>query len=149
MIYRTGKLPYLQRISSIQAHQAGQWVVTIEDFHVDGKEYVVTSSHDSTVKIWHLIKGRIRFFRIIHVEAIVYSLVYLEGFKMIAMVYENYQEIRFFNVFSGKLERTFSFSEDTCPGSGFLMKDKNMNGVVPQQEKEIKCIQLDDGRSVL
>jgi len=138
--YRTNKPPNLKAICSVKAHQGGQWVPTIENINANGKEYTVTAGSDRTVKIWHLVKGKMRLLRVIQTEERVYQFVYLEKYKMIAAPRESFKEIRFWSILSGKLERTFVYSESREIWHLFLMKDRNMiGGVSGKSELEYRC----------
>jgi len=125
----TNRLPNLQALCSIQAEQAGQWVVAIQSIYVSGKEYIITSSRDETVKIWHLVKGRMRLLRVIHTKGIVSSFVYLDNYKILAVAIscDGSDHIDFFKLFSGTLEDNFYFFQGTIQNL-FLMKDKDMIG---------------------
>ena len=126
--YYTKKLPNLKVLCSVKAHQAGE---SIENININGKEYAVTAGgNDLTVKIWHFVKGKMRLLRIIHTEERVFQFVYLENYKMIAAPRASFREIRFWNILSGKLEKTFFYHEKREIWDLFLMKDKNIIGGV-------------------
>ena len=59
---------------------------------------------------------------------------------MIAVLYES-GELAFFRVFSGELEREISVKAG-CVENMFLMKDKNMIGVMNPWISEIEFVQL-------
>jgi len=139
-IYRTNKLPDLQAFYSMQAHQAGKWVLSVQCIMVDRKEYVVTSSEDWTVKIWHLIKGRMRLLKVIPLPGEPHSLVYLENYKMIVTAYAS-GCMQFFRFPSMKMERTVDLVNSGVYHL-FLMKDKNMIGATNQNGESIEFIQL-------
>jgi len=137
IIYRTNKLPHLQMVCSVQT---GGWVLTTQSININGKEYMITSSKDQNVKIWCLVKGKMRLVRVIPNEEIPYSVVYLENYKVIAVAYHS-NEIKFFGLLTGKLERTFDLSRND-EYRMFLVKDKNMIGVTSENTNLIKFIQL-------
>ena len=140
MIHRTNKLPSLKIFGVIQAHKAGQMVLTVQNININGKEFMVTASSDLTAKIWCLVKGRMRLLRVIRTEEICYSLVYLENFKMIAIT-EKSKYIKFFSVSSGKLEKMFCVNEDATHCL-FWMKEKNMIGVTSYHKDLIDFVQV-------
>ena len=140
MIYRTDKLPQLRIFCSARAHLPGMLVFTAQSITINGKEYVITAGQEGAVKIWHLIKGRMRLLRVIWTEEIPYSVVYLEYYRRIAIASEcNY--VRFFSLPCGRLESTVYLSEDDTH-SLFLMKEKNMIGVMSYNDSSIEFIQL-------
>jgi len=127
-IYRTNKLPCLQVFCSIQPHQPETLSLKVLNVQINVKEYVITSNRvDRKVKIWHLIKGRMRLLRVIKTEGTIDSFVYLENYKMLAIACEHPNGIGFFKLLSGKLERKFDLNKEPILGL-FLMKDKNMIG---------------------
>jgi len=113
MIYRTNKLPHLEVICLVQA---GKSLLDIQSIVLNEKEYVVTLVGDYTVRIWHLVKGRMRLLKVIRMGDAPRSLVYLENYKMIAIgCQSNY--VKFFRFPWMRLERTVYLSE--C-GAHFL-----------------------------
>ncbi len=92
------------------------------------------------MKIWHLVKGRMRLLKVFRDSYGIHSVVYLESYKMIAIA-SNTNSVKFFSFPCMKLEKTVDLSQN---GSHFLflMKDKNMVGVTSQNEKLIEFIQL-------
>ena len=131
-IFKADKLPHLKGLCTVQAHR-NKIIYELQSFCLNGKEYVITSSDDETLKIWHFIKGRIRLLRVVQTHGrIAHSIVYLENCKMVAVSYEtNY--IDFFKMPSWRLERTFYLDKYTERHGLFLMKDRNSLGVVGNQ----------------
>jgi len=126
-VYRTDKLPYLQNLCSLKAcPTTGEWIAATEVINVNGKELIVTSGRNCTMKIWRLIKGKLKLLKIIHTLGRIHQLVYLENYKMIAALYDRSNKIGFWKLFSGKLERTLVCSKSEEIWS--LMKDKNVIG---------------------
>jgi len=139
-IYRTDKLPRLPIFCSFRAHQDRMFMLTAQRIVIGQKEYVVTASQDQTVKIWHLLKGRMRLLRVICCEEIPVSLVYLENYKMLAIALGS-ESVKFVRLLSGKLESTISWSEDNTRCL-FFMKERNMIGVTSYDHSSIELIQL-------
>jgi len=126
VLNNTKRVPRLQTLSLIRAHQAGKMVTAIQSVVINGKEHVVTTSEDRSVKIWCWIKGRWRLLRVIQTKRAVDSFVYLENYRMVAVACEGFNEIGFFKLPSEKLETTFCCEFDAK--GLFMMKDKNMIG---------------------
>ena len=142
-IYRTTKLPDLKEVCAIQAHEAGKWVSDIQSININGKEYVITTSTDCTMRIWEMSKERIRLVKVIRMENVLCSWVYLEDYKMIAVLYGQYNYIEFLRFPSGKLERRFRLKIGEV-WNVFWMKDKNMIGVTDFAERMIDFVKLQD-----
>jgi len=136
-VYRINKLPHLKVICSVRTKG---WTLALQSFTVNGKEYVVTISEDQTVRIWHLLKGKMRLLKVLYNGRGFRSLVYLENYKMIAIAYEP-SEISFFRFPSMKLERKVELKKDGL-NHLFVMKDKNMIGATNDSEGFIDFIQL-------
>jgi len=140
VIYRTDKLPRMPIFCSFRAHRGKMFMVAPQRIVINKKEYIVTASQDWTVKIWHLLKGRMRLLRVIYCEESNLSMVYLENYKMIALA-SGSDSVKFFRLFSWKLEGTVSLSKDNTR-SLFLMKEKNMIGTTSFAHSSIELIQL-------
>ena len=140
VLYHTDKLPHLPVIGKLQAVRTSEYVGLVQSFLIKGKEYIVTAMEYFILKIWHLIKGKMRLFRVIRTGGLIRSLVYLENSEMIAVLYQS-GKLAFFGVFSGKLEREISVKAG-CVENMFLMKDKNMIGVMNPWISEIEFVQL-------
>jgi len=126
-IFNTKKLPHLREIFSVQAYQ-NEMIYALQSFCIKGKEYVITSGLDNTLKIWHFIKGKMKLLKVIHLEhKIADSVVYLEKYNMVAVSYET-NHIDFFKLPCWKLEKKFRFDEPSRRQGLFLMKDRNMIG---------------------
>jgi len=141
-IYRTDKCSRLPVFGSVRAHLPRMFMTTVQKIVLNRKEYVVTASQDKTVKIWHLVKGRVRLIKVIQCEEMSSSLVYLENYKMIAIT-SGTESIQFLKLPSGKLENVAvsALSEDMTH-SLFFMKEKNMIGVTTLDSNKVELIQL-------
>jgi len=65
VIYRTGRLPKLQILYSTRGYQVRS-LSKVQNITINGKDYVIaTSGHDCTIRIWHLIKGKMRLLRVV------------------------------------------------------------------------------------
>ena len=134
--FRTNKLPHLKAICSVRTKG---WTLGIQSFNVNGKEYVVAAGEDQTVRIWHLVKGRVRLLKVIHNKSEFCSLICLENYKMIATSCKD-NSLRFWRFPSMKLEKVVSLSEGAF--HLFLVKEKNMIGVTNENESKIEFVQL-------
>jgi len=140
MIYRTDKVPHLQVFCSVRAHQDA--VYPVQEMNVNGKEYIMTAGHDRSVKIWHLVKGRMRLLRVIYSEEYFSSVVYFENYKLIAIARKRSNEIKFLRFPSGKLESAVFVRKDDNIHGLFLMKEENMIGATSLKSDVIEFIQL-------
>jgi len=141
LVYRTDKLPHLPVIGQLQAeNSSGESVALTQSFMMSGKEYVMTTAQDSAIKIWHKGKGKMRLVKVIRKDSIIRSWVYLENYKMIAVVYQ-FGKMEFFRLASGKSERTLKLKISDVR-SMFLMKDKNMIGVTSSNQSLIEFVPL-------
>ena len=140
IIYRTDRLPKLPILCSIKGN--GGVSRTLESVTINKKDFMLTAKYGSTVEVWHLTKGRMRRLKVIQMqeEIEVYCTVYFENYKMVATVHGT-EEVRFWRLFSGKLEWRLDVEMNECFHS-FLMKDKNAMGVVDWGPKLIKIVQL-------
>ena len=138
MVYRANKLPHLELVCSIQAHSKG--LVGVQSVNINGEEYIITTGLDRTVKTWHLGKGTTRLIRVIRTEYIPYSVVYLEKYKLLAISSQT-KYVTFLKFPSMKLERTVSLTSLGIHYM-FLMKDKNIIGVVNELDNVVEFIQL-------
>jgi len=130
-IYRTDKPPHFKDLSSIKAFPAkGKGVLAIKTIHVNGKEYILASGRDCTVKVWHLVKGKMRLLRVIQTEGIVNFFAYLENYKVIATVSHRSNTIEFWNVLTWKLEKTFVCDKISGLWNSFLIEHKNVIGTI-------------------
>jgi len=136
-VYRTSKLPLLQAICS--AH-TGEWVSGIHSLNINGKEYVVTSSKNQPVKIWHLTKGRMRLLKVIHTEGVCPSSIYFEQEKMI-VIGDQSNEIKFLRFPSMRLEKAVRVSHLGVHHL-FSMKEKGLIGVRCGTGNRVEFIQL-------
>jgi len=66
-VFKVNNLPYLRVFCSAQAHRTEN-IYILQSFCINGKEYVMTSGGEGTLKFWHLIKGRMRLLKVIHTE---------------------------------------------------------------------------------
>ena len=55
--FRTNKLPDLKAICSAKTEG---WTLAIQSFNINGKEYVVAANENNKIKIWHLLKGKMK-----------------------------------------------------------------------------------------
>jgi len=124
-IFNTNKLPHLQVLLSVQTHQ-NKMIHALQSFCLNGKEYVITSGKDMTLRIWHLVKGRMRLLKVVRTDGkTADSVVYLENYNMVAASYEE-NRIDFFKLPTWRLEKTFCCEFDAK--ELFMMKDKDMIG---------------------
>ena len=139
-IYRTDclpkKLPMLYSVGRDEYMAA----VEIHNLIINGKEYIVTPGCDCKIRIWHMMKGKLRLLRVISMKEEVFCTVYLENYKMLAVTHRR-DFISFFSLPSGQLVRTLDLKLRDCQGI-FLMEDKNAIGVGSYTESTIKIIQL-------
>ena len=140
LIYRTDRLPQLPIIGRFQGERVWESVVFPQSFMMNGKEYVATIAQEKAIEIWGMTKGRMKLVKVIQTEKRICSFVYLERYKMIAVVYPS-RYVEFFKVLSGKLEKRFEMKINDAR-SMFLMKDRNMIGVVSFYQGIIEFIQL-------
>jgi len=140
ILYRTNQLPKLPIISTIQAHKIGKYVTTIQNITINKKEYIVTGGNDHAIRIWHIIKGKMRLLKVIQIEEDISCMVYLENYKMIATTHHR-EYIKFFSIPSGKLTTTLRL-DMTKSRNIFLMNDKNTLGVADLGKNIIKMVQL-------
>jgi len=142
VVYWTKNLPKMKIMERVEMDRTRKPVNCVQSVVTSGKEYVITATQDNTLKIWALVKGKMRILKVIQTENAVKSLVYLESYKMI-VTGDQSDQISFWRFLSGKLEKTVSLSKSDTHRL-FLMKGKNMLGVVPQKNNEIKFIQLSE-----
>jgi len=138
-IYNTKKSNY-PMVQSVQAHKFGKYVTVILTVNVKGKEYIVTGGNDHTIKLWQIIKGRLRLVRVITTTEDVSTIVYLEEYQMLATTHHR-DFVRFWKLPYGKLESTLSLGLNKARNI-FPMKDKNMLGVADLSKNLLKVIQL-------
>jgi len=139
--YKTnGKDGRYPLVESVQAHRFGKYVTMITSVNIKGKEYIITGGNDHTIKIWHILRGRLRLLKVIQNNEDVSTIVYLENYQMIASTHHK-DYIKFFKVPSGKLEATINLGL-TKARNIFLMKDKNKLGVADLTRNVIKMVQL-------
>jgi WD40 repeat protein len=138
-IYSTKNDKY-DMVQSVQAHKFGKYVTVILTVNVKGKEYIVTGGNDHTIKLWQVIKGRLRLVRVITTTEDVSTIVYLEEYQMLATTHHR-DFVRFWKLPYGKLESTLSLGLNKARNI-FPMKDKNMLGVADLSRNLLKVIQL-------
>jgi len=135
--YRAKNLPQLRMVWAVQACRC-LGAAYVQSAVINGKEYVITAK-GYTVKVWYIIKGKMRLLKAIQMKEPVADLVYLENYKMIA-VGDKMRHLSFFRVLSGKLEKTLTFNFELR--KMFLMKDKDMIGLVSFYTNRIDIVQL-------
>ena len=114
----------------------------LESFTMNKKDFMLTIGGDFTIELWHLTKGKMRRVKVFQLqeELEVEGIIYLENYKIFATVHAT-EEIRFFGLFSGKLERILDIGLKESLYT-FLMKDKNAIGVVGFEQNLVKIVQL-------
>jgi len=127
-------------IGCFQAHKFGKYVTMISSIKIKGKEYIITAGNDKTIKIWHIMKGRLRLLKVIQSNDSVSTFVYLENYQMIASTHHQ-DYVKFFKLPHGKLEATVNLRMEKARNI-FLMKDKNIIGVANLTRNVIKMVQL-------
>jgi len=143
-IYNTKKSNY-PMVQSVQAHKFGKYVTVILTVNVKGKEYIVTGGNDHTIKLWQILKGKLRLVRVITTTEDVSTIVYLEEYQMLATTHHR-DFVRFWKLPYGKLESTLSLGLNKARNI-FPMKDKNMLGVADLSKNLLKVIQLHPAES--
>ncbi len=104
LMYRADKLPKLPIIGKFQGDRTTRNAALTQSFVKNGKEFVATRAQDEEIKIWNLVKGRMRLVKVVKAEKKIHCFAYLEDYHMIAMVYQS-DEMEFFGFPSGKLEK--------------------------------------------
>jgi len=127
-------------VDSIQAHRFGKYLTVILRINVKGKEYILTGGNDHTMKIWQLIKGKIRLVKTVQTTEDVSTIVYLEEYQMIATTHHR-DFVKFWSLPHIKLEHTLTLGLNKARNI-FHMKDKNFLGVADLSRNFIKVIQL-------
>jgi len=140
IIYRTDNLPKMPIFCSISAHKVSHAVVRIQSGILNGKEIVMTATKDMKIKIWQITRGTMRLLRVIQIKERTGGFVYLESYKMIAMICGS-NSIQFWSITSGKLEKALDMDKNERYVL-FLMKDKNTVGVPRCRTNLIEFIQL-------
>lgn len=137
-IYRTNQLPRLPILYSTRGHK--DRCIEIHHAKVHKKGYFVTNGADRTIRIWHITKGKVRLLKVIRLKERVYSMAYLENYRLLAVV-QSSKEVKFLSLLSGKIEKTLDLNLTSCVNV-FFMKDKNAIGVVSSAENAIRIVQL-------
>ena len=139
LIYRTDKLPQMPVIGRFQGDRTRGNAALPQSFMMNGKEYVATTAQDEEIKIWHVVKGRMRLVKVIRTERRISSFVYLENYKMIAAVFRS-NEMEFYKVPSGRLERRLEL--ETSDAESIFLKGKDMLGVLSFHQSVVEFVQL-------
>lgn len=143
VIYRTDQLPKAPIICSINIHKVSgsPCVWKIESAMIKNKEFLITIGSDCKIRIWHLIKGRMRVLRTINIGDQASGFAYLEDHKMIAVAYgKEHSDLEFFSLISGRLESKTYLGMGMTPGNVFAMKGQNIAGVTHWDTKVIKLV---------
>ena len=139
ILYRTDQLPKLPIIDSIKTQQGERKpVIIIDSGRICNRELIITYGSNGKIRIWTFRKGRMRLVRVINIERIIHSGVYLEDYKMLAITCPG--TIKFVSLITGRLEATQHLGMEA--EKIFLMRDKNTIGVVDQQENRVKMMKL-------
>jgi len=138
--YRTDQFPKLPNVCSEQVLGLREVFTKIENVMVNGNVFIIASGTDGKIRIWNLVKGKMKLLKIIEIGEIVYVFAYLEKYKMIVTSHQK-EYIKFWNLFSGKLEWTYNSELLKIKGI-FLMNDKDAIGVADSQTNKIEIVQL-------
>jgi len=145
---RTSKFPRLLRLFSRKIYGKQ----TMKSIIMNKREYLIASdNYPCIIKIYEMKKGKMALLKVIRPkERIIYGMVYLEEYKMIAVA--GYDGVEFIEILSGKSHINVDFVEPdwdldwiiepSRPSNMFLMKEKNSIGVTFQDNNTIKIIQL-------
>jgi len=127
-------------VDSVQAHRFGKYLTVILKINIKGKEYILTGGNDHTMKIWHLVRGKVKLIKTVQTTEDVSTIVYLEDYQMIATTHHR-DFVKFWSLPFIKLEHTLTLGLNKARNI-FHMKDKNLLGVADLSRNFIKVIQL-------
>ncbi len=133
MINRINELPKLPILYSVQGNHGG--LARLKRIMINKRDFILTTGDDCVIRIWSLTKGKMRLVKVIRMPKEVFSMVYLENYRMIATLHET-SEIRFWRFPSGKLECTLEDGMGEYFDS-FFMKNENALGVLGSRPKII------------
>lgn len=107
---------------------------------VGHKEYIITHKFDGQIKIWHLVKGKMKLLRAIILKRYIFGLAYLEDQKIIAIVCKNKSYfVKFLSLITGKLVSMLDLGMKDAQNL-VVMTDKNALGVVNKNEGLMKIV---------
>jgi len=139
ILYRTDRLPKLPVLGLIRGCEKSA-ALEVKSLIINGKEYILAAGCDNKIRIWHIIKGRMRLLKAIQMKETVSSMVYLEDYKMLAMAH-NMNYLRFLQLPCGKLEARVDVELESCTNV-FLLKGKNALEVASMAGDIINIVQL-------
>jgi len=140
-VYKTNQLPKMPMINSVQGYQTELGVILTESIAVKKREYLVKNENDK-IKILNVNKGRIRLVKVIQTGDVIFGMVCLERYKVIGTIHDT-NEVKFWSLMSGKLRMRLKLKNDRAQQM-FLMKDKNIIGVVDLSRNEIEMANFND-----
>jgi len=141
IMYGTSQIPKLPILYSIKPQQMERrFVIKIEGARINNREFLIAYGSDGKIRVWNLMKGRMKLVRMINIGQNIQSGVYLENYKMLAITCQNSVSIKFVSLVTGRLENTFDLEMQA--EKIFMMKDKNTLGVADLSKDRIRMAKL-------
>lgn len=99
-IYNVDKIGNLSLIQTIQAHD--DFVQCIISINLWDKDYVVTATKKSTIKIWTIVSGTVRLMKVIQIGfRSLNNIIYLPKYQVLAINLTYLDDIHFYEIPSG------------------------------------------------